>query len=112
MKPLSEIRKHPLVTVIEEGEDGAAFLIARGNLSPMRVIASWGNGWDHVSVSLKDRTPKYQEMKAIKRLFFKPGEWAVEYHPPAEDYVSINDNVLHLWRPQNLDFPIPDKEMV
>ena len=48
----------------------------------------------------------------MKRFFFKPEEWAVEYHPPDGDYISMHDNVLHLWRPQKEALPVPPRIMV
>ena len=78
------------------------------------IAAIWSSdeGWDHVSVSHRKRTPKYQEMKAMKRFFFERDEWAVEYHPPDDDYISHNDNVLHLWRPHGVQIPTPPKIFV
>lgn len=66
------------------------------------VIASNGGGWDHVSVSPKNqkRTPTWDEMCAIKDMFFEPEECVVQYHPPKSDYVNNHPYVLHLWRPQ------------
>lgn len=37
----------------------------------LKVIASSGEGWDHVSVSLPNRCPNWIEMDFIKRTFFK-----------------------------------------
>jgi hypothetical protein len=69
------------------------------------VIASAGDGWDHVSVSCQHRIPLWSEMEHIKRLFFKPTEYAFQLHPPIEDYIDGSYpggqalNTLHLWRP-------------
>jgi hypothetical protein len=84
------------------------------------VIASNGLGWDHVSVRAViykvgqevSRTPTWDEMCAVKRLFFHDHECAVQYHPPESDYVNIHPNVLHIWRPQNVELPQPDRVMV
>jgi len=78
----------------------------------LAAIWSCDLGWDHVSVSCRKRTPKYQEMKFMKRLFFRPDEWAVEYHPADENYISTNDNVLHIWRPHGVELPQPPRIMV
>lgn len=66
----------------------------------MNVIASCGGGWDHVSVSFKNRTPTWKEMCAVKDLFFKDDEVAMQLHPPKDDYVNEHQFCLHLWRPQ------------
>ena len=64
------------------------------------VIASDGMGWEHVSVSLRDRCPTWEEMCRVKNLFWSdPEDWAVQYHPPAAAYVNNHRFCLHLWRP-------------
>lgn len=77
-----------------------------------QVIASDGLGWDHVSVSKPGRVPSWDEMCAIKDMFFGPDEWVVQYHPAEKDYVNIHMYCLHLWRPQNEKLPTPPKIMV
>ena len=112
MKPFRQIWQSPRVNLRSENETGfAAIVQARGGIQ-LRVIASDRDGWDHVSVSCANRTPTYQEMKLVKRLFFKADEWVIEYHPADADYISINDNVLHMWRPQGVDLPKPPPEMI
>lgn len=91
---------------------GGAITVNLNASIKMRIIFSCDEGWDHISVSLNSRTPKYQEMKAVKKLFFKDDEWAIEYHPPEKDYVNIHSNVLHIWRPHKEAIPVPPKYMV
>lgn len=81
-------------------------------INNLRCIASNAEGWDHVSVSLPDRCPSWQEMCRVKRLFFSDDEWVLQYHPSEHDYVNNHPFVLHLWRPQNLEIPKPPKVMV
>jgi hypothetical protein len=71
------------------------------------VIAADGGLWDHVSVSLKNRTPIWSEMNFIKDLFWEPEETVIQYHPPASKYINQHPFVLHLWRPQGIDIPMP-----
>jgi len=78
----------------------------------VRVIASSGGGWDHVSVSLPDRCPNWEEMSIVKRAFFLKDEWAIEYHPPEAKNISVHDYCLHLWRPILDALPIPPPSMV
>ena len=66
-----------------------------------------GSRWDHVSVSLKDRTPTWEEMCWVKGLFFDPEECVVEYHPPASKYINVTATVLHMWRPLDCEIPMP-----
>ena len=44
----------------------------------LRVIASTGCDWDHVSVSRRTRCPNWQEMEYVKRLFFRHDEIAMQ----------------------------------
>lgn len=78
----------------------------------MRVIASSGDGWDHVSVSRPDRVPNWYEMEQVKRLFFEPHETAMQLHVPVEDHLNIHPNCLHLWRPTDIEVPRPPNWMV
>jgi len=78
----------------------------------LRVQASSGGGWDHVSVFNFDRTPTFEEMEFIKRRFFEDAECVMQIHPPLNDYVSVCTNCLHLWRPQKQDIPRPPQWMV
>lgn len=73
------------------------------------VIASDGGGWEHVSVHPCNakRCPTWEEMCAIKDMFFLPEETVVQYHPPKSDYVNNHPYVLHLWRPLNTEIPRP-----
>ena len=84
------------------------------NPEPFVVVASSGDGWDHVSVSCKDRCPTWAEMDAIKRIFFKPGEVAMQLHVTAEDHINVHPFTLHLWRPHGTKraIPLPPKEFV
>lgn len=76
------------------------------------VIASDGEWWDHVSVSLTSRTPNWREMCFIKDLFFEKHECVVQYHPPESEYVNNHPFCLHLWRSQREHFPMPPSYLV
>lgn len=78
----------------------------------LRVIASIGGGWDHVSVSLADRTPTWEELEFVKRLLFKPDEVAVQFHVPPDDHISNHPYTLHLWRPHRQRIRLPPKVFV
>ena len=81
-------------------------------LNNLRIIASSGDGWDHVSVSLPNRCPTWDEMCRVKRLFFHDDECVIQYHPPEEDYVNKNEFVLHMWKPHDVKIPMPPVYMV
>lgn len=78
----------------------------------LRVIASAYDDWDHVSVSLENRCPTWEEMEFVKRLFFHPTEAVMQLHPPVSDHVNIHPFCLHLWRPHRQQIPTPPRSMV
>ena len=70
-------------------------------------VAAQGGGWDHVSISLKNRCPSWAEMDHLKRLFFKPDETAMQLHVPPAQHINCHPFALHLWRPQQGEIPLP-----
>ena len=78
----------------------------------LKVIASDGEGWDHVSVSLINRIPTWPEMCLIKDLFFEPEECVIQYHPPKSKYINNTATVLHMWRPHDSEIQMPPLWMV
>ena len=81
---------------------------------PLRIIATDGvdTGWEHVSVSTKRRVPNWQEMCFVKDLFWAPEECAVQFHPPASNYINNYSVVLHMWRYTKQEFPMPPDVLV
>ena len=77
------------------GNNGAFEVRLRHNQT-VYVIASDGAGWEHVSVSRRDRCPTWDE----------------QYHPPRSEYVNNHPNCLHLWRPIGAALPMPDSILV
>jgi len=82
----------------EADENNGVFLIANHKI-PLRVLASDGMGWEHVSVSLAHRCPTWPEMCHVKSLFWDPSDCVMQLHPPQADYVNNHSYCLHLWRP-------------
>lgn len=78
----------------------------------LRCIASKGEGWEHVSVSLPDRVPDWGEMEHVKRLFFEDDEIAVQFHVPPAQHISVCHTCLHLWRPLEWKLKLPPSWMV
>ena len=80
----------------------------------MTFIASWGGGWDHVSVSPLNRKtiPTWNMMCKVKDIFFKPDETAIEIHPSEDQYVDNLSNCLHLWRANDREMVLPPSFMV
>ena len=84
-----------------DGADG--FYAFRRGASVLRVIVSDGedpvcDGWEHVSVSLHNRTPTWDEMCFIKDQFWLPEETVIQFHPAESEYKRVHPYVLHLWR--------------
>lgn len=96
------------------GDEGCgAFLIpSKVDGATLKVIASAGEGWDHVSVSRQNRCPNWPEMEQIKRMFFRDDETAMQLHVPPVDHINYHSNCLHLWRPQGVDIPRPPADLV
>lgn len=65
----------------------------------LQIIASDGEGWEHVSVSLPYRSPTWEEMCKVKDLFWDDEDCVIQYHPPKSEYVNNHPFCLHLWRP-------------
>lgn len=110
------MRKHPN-TRIEKYRDLGYSDTKDGNngifwVKDLKIIASDGMGWDHVSVSLNLRCPTWKEMCRVKGLFFRDDECVVQYHPAKNDHIDIHEFCLHLWRPQGVEIPMPMPEMV
>lgn len=111
----SRVTSGPLASHPNTGPNGAFFLkIPKGR--DLAIIASDGQGWDHVSVRVvpgsKRELPTWQEMVLIKNLFFLPFECCYQYHPKEKDYVNFHPLVLHLWRPHMLGVPTPPTWMI
>lgn len=73
----------------------------------LRVIASEGEDWDHVSVSTETRTPTWDEMEFIRGLFFGDEETVMQLSVPRSEHINNHPHCLHLWRPQKATIPRP-----
>lgn len=97
------------------GNNGA-FRIRISNVACFFIVASDGEGWEHVSVHVSDcgsnRTPTWDEMCKIKFLFWDESDCIIQYHPSKEEYVNNHKHTLHLWKPITEQIPIPPSIMV
>jgi len=80
----------------------------------VQTIASWGDGWEHVSVSLCDIgvCPPWEIMCQIKDVFFEPEEVCFQLHPAQSSYVNNHEGCLHIWKPIGKEIPCPPVWMV
>jgi hypothetical protein len=103
------------------GNNGA-FAIQIKSIIYAFCIASDGEGFEHVSISLGaklgtnsrgiDRCPTWEEMCFIKDLFWGEDDVVIQYHPAKDQYVNLHKYCLHLWRPIGIKLPIPDKSLI
>lgn len=107
MKKWDEIRHMAakLPGMMPNPETGACFLLKTPWMTELRVIASWGGGWDHVSVTTRrtNLCPTWREMEAVREAFFYDSELVVQFSPPRTKVVNIHPGCLHLWRKQGDD---------
>ena len=92
------------------------FIIPFSNRTYANVIASDGEGWEHVSVHMnsegKQGTPTWAEMCKIKDLFWGEEETVIQFHPKKSEYVNNHKHCLHLWKPVNIEIPLPSSDLV
>ena len=95
------------------GDMHGTFRIPLGDSDAALVISSGiGDEWEHVSVSLPDRCPTWEEMEKVRTLFFRPTEWVLQFSPPRAKKINIHPFCLHLWRMAHGTPPHPPEECV
>jgi len=109
MKDLKEILSSRRLSIDVQGKDGLAACLVHPAFHPreIAIIASWGMGWEHVSVSLRRRCPTWDEMCTIKDIFWREDECVIQYHPPKSEYVNNHPFCLHLWKKIGHEFELP-----
>lgn len=99
-------RKHPTLGLTPVGSlygffhNGKLSVISSGEVHP-------GMPWEHVSVSLVDRCPTWNEMSFVKDLFWLPTETVIQIHPPKLQHINYHEFCLHLWRNVNQQIILP-----
>lgn len=118
MKNLSYLDKHrvdlsDVYGSLGDSKNGAFKVYVEGK--SFFVVASSGGGWEHVSVTpggKKSRCPTWDEMCAIKNMFFDEEEVVMQLHPAHSEYVNNHPYCLHLWRPLEREIPLPPVKFV
>jgi hypothetical protein len=105
------IRDGPFGSDASYGLTGA-FLVMGPTGARLKIVASDGEGWEHVSVSAERRTPNWTEMCFVKDLFWRDDECVIQYHPPKSEYVNCHPYCPHLWKPLDLPLPMPPSILV
>lgn len=96
----------------QPGDDFGAFRIPGPQGEKLMIIASPGNAnegipWEHVSVSCKNRCPRWDEMCFVKSLFWDDEESVMQLHPPKSTWINNHPYCLHLWKPASGQIPLP-----
>ena len=90
---------------------GAFFIPLQSNI--MKVIcAPMDSEWQHVSVSLRNRCPNWEEMSHIKSLFWAESDTVLQFHPKKSEYVNMHPYCLHLWKKRDVDHELPPSLLV
>lgn len=106
-KPFQDIMCAECDLVIASGTD----IIVPPSLESA-VGTAYKTGWEHVSVSRRDRCPTWDEMCLVKSIFWDEDDCVIQYHPPRSEYVNNHPNCLHLWRPIGVSLAMPPSIMV
>ena len=96
------------------GKQGAFQFTSNASSRELFAIASEGKGWEHVSVSMKGKTPNWDEMCQVKALFWDDEDIVVQYNPKNSQYVNQHNHCLHMWSPTRPweRLPIPSMVLV
>jgi len=107
------VRKGTMATGDEAGNNGA-FLMPGAGMGLLNILASDGEGWEHVSVSVPGvhTCPSWEEMDFVKRRFWDDTDCVAQLHVPRQDWVNCHPYTLHLWRQIGHEWAQPDSLMV
>jgi hypothetical protein len=109
------IRQGALRSDESYGNNGL-FIITTLKKNKLFIIASDGEGWEHVSVHVEyngmSLTPTWSNMCFVKDLFWDVEDVVIQYHPKKSEYVNQHPNTLHLWRPIGIELPTPPTDMI
>jgi hypothetical protein len=53
--------------------------------------------WYHVSFSLKDKVPTYEQMMFVKEAMFSPSNKVIQVLPARSEHYNLHLDCLHLW---------------
>jgi hypothetical protein len=65
------------------------------------------DGWEHVSVSLKNRCPNWEEMCYVRSLFWDEEDTVIQFHVPKSQHINNHPYCLHLWRKKDAVVELP-----
>ncbi len=105
--------KHPLDFKHKKGDPFGWFMIPSNKDGRMIAVQADAthNEWEHISCSMRNRCPTWEEMCYLKNLFWDESQIAVQFHPAKEDYVNVAKFCLHIWVYKGF-MPRPKKNLV
>ena len=118
---LYRITDGKLATSRSDGANGAFILPLNSGVNVVVICSDgsdWaasgleGEPWEHVSVSLQSRTPTWEEMDAVERIFWNDSEAVMQLHVPRSDHINFHEHCLHLWKPRKSPIPTPPLQTV
>lgn len=113
MKNIEEIKKTSNLFITAENELGfGGWYYESISNKRLNFIFSYQMGWEHLSVSMPNKTPSWEQMCKMKDIFWNKDEACVQYHPREEDYVNNHPHCLHIWKPTDEVLPTPPSIMV
>lgn len=124
MRNIEEIRNTPGLVIKKEGRDGLGGTVfpieyRKGKVKinqdidkALHFIFSWGEEWEHLSVSTPVKTPTWEQMCKMKEIFWRDDEVCMELHPKKEEYVNNHPYCLHIWRSTGVEIPTPPSILV
>lgn len=120
MRNLNELDKYRIEHWMPQTERSGAFKVFVGGRSFL-VLASVDRigedgRWEHIAVTpsntKRNTCPSWEEMAAIKDMFFKPEDECIQYHPKRSRNINSRDLCLHIWRPEDENLRYPDPARV
>lgn len=68
--------------------------------------------WEHLSISFKNKLPSWNCMQEMKEIFWEDEEVCFQLHPAKSEYINNHEYCLHIWKPLNVDIPLPPTILV
>lgn len=63
----------------------------------LRCLKAKERGLWHISMSLPDRLPTYEEMKEVRYKFLPDNCYMAQIFPPSSEFVNVHPFTLHLY---------------
>jgi len=112
MKIYEQIINNPKLTILTQHRDEDVIQIRANYNDPVARKSYWckftkAQGWEHLTVSGKNKVPDWDVMCKVKDIFWDEEECCIEYHPRKSQYINNNEYCLHIWRPDFMELPEP-----